>query len=111
MARVMRRALADAGITPADVDHVNANGLGTQEADLWEAAGIREVFGTSTPVWGLKGYLARRARRGAWSNWSAACWPCKQGKCRRRSTATAPIRRVASMCITKACGRSPSRMS
>jgi 3-oxoacyl-[acyl-carrier-protein] synthase II len=57
ISRVIRKAMAEAGITPADVDHVNAHGLGTPESDLWEAAGIRDVFGKDVPVWGLKGYL------------------------------------------------------
>jgi 3-oxoacyl-[acyl-carrier-protein] synthase II len=56
-ARVIRKAMAEAGITPADVDHVNANGLGTAEADLWEAQGLREVFGKNVPILGLKGYF------------------------------------------------------
>jgi 3-oxoacyl-[acyl-carrier-protein] synthase II len=54
---VIKRALNEAGIAPSDVDHVNAHGLGTREADSWEASAIREVFGNQTPVWGLKGFL------------------------------------------------------
>jgi 3-oxoacyl-[acyl-carrier-protein] synthase II len=57
IARVIRKAMAEAGITPADVDHVNAHGLGTVESDFWEANGLREVFGRDVPVLGLKGYL------------------------------------------------------
>ena len=57
IAKVIRRALAEAGATPSDVDHVNAHGLGTQDSDQWEANAIREVFGRDTPVVGLKGYL------------------------------------------------------
>jgi 3-oxoacyl-[acyl-carrier-protein] synthase II len=57
MAKVIRKALAEAGIRPDQVDHVNAHGLGTVESDAWEAVAIRAVFGSSTPVWGLKGYL------------------------------------------------------
>ncbi len=57
IARVIRKAMAEAGITSADVDHVNAHGLGTVESDAWEANGLREVFGNTVPVWGLKGFL------------------------------------------------------
>lgn len=50
LARVIRNALAAAGATPADVDHVNAHGLGTTKGDAFEARGIAEVFGKSVPV-------------------------------------------------------------
>jgi 3-oxoacyl-[acyl-carrier-protein] synthase II len=50
LARVIRNALAAAGIQPADVDHVNAHGLGTTRGDAFEARGIAEVFGRSVPV-------------------------------------------------------------
>jgi 3-oxoacyl-[acyl-carrier-protein] synthase II len=58
LAKVIRRALAEAEITPKDVDHVNAHGLGTRESDIWEARALREVFGDRVPVWGLKGYVS-----------------------------------------------------
>ena len=57
LARVIQRALRNAGITPEEIDHVNAHGLGSQDADLWEAKGISQVFGNRTPVLALKGYL------------------------------------------------------
>lgn len=50
LARVIRQALTLAGITPDEVDHVNAHGLGTRAGDRFEARGIAEVFGTRTPV-------------------------------------------------------------
>ena len=50
LARIIRSALADAGITPADVDHVNAHGLGVKAYDAFEARAIAEVFGKSVPV-------------------------------------------------------------
>ena len=46
MARVIRRAMAEAGITAADLDHVNAHAPGTTEDDAWEARGIAEAVGT-----------------------------------------------------------------
>lgn len=44
-ARSMRLALADAGVAPADIDHINAHGTATKQNDLMEAAAIRTVFG------------------------------------------------------------------
>ncbi|HEX5777854.1 MAG TPA: beta-ketoacyl-ACP synthase [Xanthobacteraceae bacterium] len=38
-------ALADAGITPADVDYINAHGTGTPENDKMEAKGVAAVLG------------------------------------------------------------------
>ncbi|HEY3787580.1 MAG TPA: beta-ketoacyl-[acyl-carrier-protein] synthase family protein [Urbifossiella sp.] len=50
LTRVIRNALADAGIEPGDVDHVNAHGLGVKEMDAFEARGIAGVFGRDVPV-------------------------------------------------------------
>jgi 3-oxoacyl-[acyl-carrier-protein] synthase II len=50
LARVIRSALASAGVTPADVDHVNAHGVGVPGPDAFEARGIAGVFGRDVPV-------------------------------------------------------------
>ena len=50
LARVIRHAMADAGIQEGDVDHVNAHGSGEVELDAFEARGIGAVFGTRVPV-------------------------------------------------------------
>ncbi len=55
LAGVIRNALKDAGIGPADVDHVNANAGGSIALDAFEARAIHEVFGKSVPVFALKG--------------------------------------------------------
>jgi 3-oxoacyl-[acyl-carrier-protein] synthase II len=52
----MELALEDAGITPADVAHINAHGTSTPLNDLAEAEAIEKLFGSPTPpVTSLKG--------------------------------------------------------
>jgi 3-oxoacyl-[acyl-carrier-protein] synthase II len=41
----MRRALADAGLSPDDIGYVNAHGTGTPENDKMEWVGLQAVFG------------------------------------------------------------------
>jgi 3-oxoacyl-(acyl-carrier-protein) synthase len=58
--KAMHKALAAAGLTPAEIDYVNAHGTGTDIADVVEAAALREVFGADTdrvPVSNTKGQL------------------------------------------------------
>ena len=53
-----RAALRDAGLTPADLSHVNAHGTGTRSDDADECRGLAMLFdGAAVPVTGLKGYL------------------------------------------------------
>lgn len=48
--RCMELALADAGITPADVGHINAHGTSTPLNDAAEAEAVAKVFGAPGPV-------------------------------------------------------------
>ncbi|MGO4714434.1 beta-ketoacyl-ACP synthase [Bradyrhizobium sp. 2TAF24] len=44
----VRNALADAGMTPEQIDYINAHGTGTPENDKMEYLGISSVFGERT---------------------------------------------------------------
>jgi 3-oxoacyl-[acyl-carrier-protein] synthase-1 len=53
----MRRALAHAGVAPADVDYVNTHGTSTPVGDISEVRAIRSVFdGRPVPYSSTKGY-------------------------------------------------------
>jgi 3-oxoacyl-[acyl-carrier-protein] synthase II len=61
LARAVQAALADAGVGPEDIDHVNAHGLSTREADVWEARGLARAFGgRPVPVLAVKSYVGNQ---------------------------------------------------
>jgi len=60
LANAMNSALRSADISPSDVGHVNAHGLGEKQSDLDEARAIKTVFGeaaSTIPVTAMKSLL------------------------------------------------------
>ncbi len=58
LARAVGAALAEAGVGPDDLDHVNAQGYGSRDGDVWEARGLQESLGgRPVPVFAAKGYF------------------------------------------------------
>jgi 3-oxoacyl-[acyl-carrier-protein] synthase II len=58
--KAVRKALAAAGVSPRDIDYVNAHGTATDIADVVEAQTLREVFASHTdqlPVSNTKAQL------------------------------------------------------
>ncbi|MEU5899513.1 MULTISPECIES: beta-ketoacyl-[acyl-carrier-protein] synthase family protein [Streptomyces] len=55
--RALRAALAEAGVAPGDVGHVNAHGTSTPRGDAMEATLLARVFPHRPPVTSTKGSL------------------------------------------------------
>lgn len=53
----MEEALRQAGLTPGDIDYVNAHATATEQGDAAEAEAVGGIFGDRVPVSSLKGNL------------------------------------------------------
>jgi 3-oxoacyl-[acyl-carrier-protein] synthase II len=54
----IRAALKEAGLSPAEIGHVNAHGSGHRLSDLAEARALQRIFGPAgVPITALKGYM------------------------------------------------------
>jgi 3-oxoacyl-[acyl-carrier-protein] synthase II len=79
VARAVRAALADAGVGPEDVDHVNAHGLAVREADAAEARGLAEVFGPGVEVVAPKSSMGNLGAGGSVTELVAAVEALRHG--------------------------------
>jgi 3-oxoacyl-[acyl-carrier-protein] synthase II len=50
-------ALADAGVTPAEIDYVNAHGTATEQGDIAETQATSALLGSRVPVSSLKSFI------------------------------------------------------
>lgn len=57
MERVMRLALEDAALAPADIGYVSAHGTATEHGDIAESQAVFRLFGSRTPLSSLKGHI------------------------------------------------------
>ncbi len=83
LARAVRAALAEAGIGPNDIDHVNAHGLSTPQSDAWEARGLYEVFGSCSPpppVLAVKSYIGNLGAGGSTAELAASVLAMNDGR-------------------------------
>jgi 3-oxoacyl-[acyl-carrier-protein] synthase II len=78
----MRRALADAGLAPGDLDAVNAHGTATLAGDRAEAAALRRLLGEEqrrTPVSSAKGAIGHAMAAAGALEAIVACRTCATG--------------------------------
>lgn len=55
--RALRDAVADSGLTPAQVDFINAHGTATKANDAVEARSVREIFPVDIPLTSIKSMI------------------------------------------------------
>jgi 3-oxoacyl-[acyl-carrier-protein] synthase II len=83
LARAVRAALAEAGIGPEEIDHINAHGLATRESDAWEARNLQEVFGSCpypVPVFAPKSYIGNLGAGGSTTELAASLLAMSNGR-------------------------------
>lgn len=81
--RAVRFALAEAGIGPDEIDHINAHGLATPASDAWEARNLQEVFGNCTrpvPSFAAKSYIGNLGAGGSTTELAASLLAMNNGR-------------------------------
>jgi 3-oxoacyl-[acyl-carrier-protein] synthase II len=73
-------AMRRADVSPADIGHYNAHGMGTVAGDRLEAQAVHELFGSrSLPVVGLKGYFGNAGASTGFLELAASLLALNQG--------------------------------
>src|SRR5262245_53957308 len=83
LVRAVRAALTQAGIAPADLDHINAHGYSTVPDDAWEAQALAEVFGAgpeAVPVFAPKSYYGSLGAGGSSVDFIASLLALEHGR-------------------------------
>lgn len=79
LAGVIQAALAEAGATPAEVDHVNAAAGGSRRLDAWEARAVAQTFGPGMSVFAPKGHIGSTGAASGLLELAAAVLALKNG--------------------------------
>lgn len=81
LARAVRKALREANLGPADLDHINGHGLATKWADPFEARGLRQAFGdTMPPVVSYKSSIGHMGAGGSVAELALSLLALQQGE-------------------------------
>jgi 3-oxoacyl-[acyl-carrier-protein] synthase II len=78
LAHAVRSALAQAGVNPEQLDHVNAHAASAVVEDAWEARGLREAIG-DVPVLAVKSYLGNLGPGGSVTELAASLVALERG--------------------------------
>lgn len=78
-AKVIARALAEANLSPSDIDHVNAAAGGLTDLDAFEARAIHHAFGPAMPVFAPKSYFGNSGAASSLVEMAASALAMKHG--------------------------------